>query len=85
MINNEIRWISKSEESNPEGLQIQVLANTYNGFRSIVIRDVVTETDVNHKYDRQVFVNNKVELQALTTELLKILKEVEDEKKVRRE
>ena len=78
MKNNEIRWITKPEDVNKEGLQIQVLANIYNGLRGVNIREMQTETMV----FRQIFVS-KVELQALTTELLRILKEVEDEKKVR--
>ena len=76
MENNEIRWITNPEEVNPEGLQIQILANTYDGLRGINIREMETETDI----FRQVFVN-KVELQALTTELLKILKEVENDER----
>ena len=78
MKNNEIRWISKPEDVDPEGLQIQVLTNTYGGLRSINIREMVTEADI----FRQIFVS-KVKLQALTTELSKILEEVEDEEKVR--
>jgi hypothetical protein len=79
MENNKIRWITKPGEVNSEGLQIQILANTYGGLRGINLQEMETETNVL----RQVFINNKVELQALTTELLKILKEVENEKKVR--
>lgn len=75
MKNNEIRWITKPEVK-PDGLQIQILANTYDGIRGINIREMQTETMV----FRQIFVS-KVELQVLTTELLKMLKEVEDEEK----
>jgi len=78
MENNEIRWITKPEEVNSEGLQIQILTNTYDGFRGANIREMQTETMV----FRQIFVS-KVELQALTTELMKVLKEVENEEKVR--
>ncbi|MCK4526182.1 hypothetical protein KAW18_02325 [candidate division WOR-3 bacterium] len=76
MENNEIRWITKPEEVNSEGLQIQILANTYNGIRGINIREMETETMV----FRQIFVS-KVGLQALTTELLNILKEVENDER----
>ena len=76
MKNNEIRWVTKPEDANSEGLQIQVLANTYEGLRGVNVQEMQTETMV----FRQIFVS-KVELQALTTELLKILKEVEDEEK----
>lgn len=76
MKNNEIRWITKLGEVNPEGLQIQVLTNTYNGLRGVNIREMITETDV----FRQIFVS-KVKLQALTAELVKILKEVEENEK----
>lgn len=73
MKNNEIRWVTKPEDVNKEGLQIQVLTNLYNGLRGVNIREMQTETMV----FRQIFVS-KVELQTLTTELVKILKEVEE-------